>query len=70
MLTIRLPQPIEDRLTALALVTGRTKTTLAREALLEYIECLENCYLSEVRARKDRKTIPLDDVERQLDSDL
>ena len=42
MLAIRLPQPIEDRLTALALETGRTKTTLAREAILEYIEDLED----------------------------
>ena len=66
MLAIRLPQPIEDRLTALAQETGRTKTTLAREAILEYIEDLEDFYLAEARARKNRKTIPLDDVERQL----
>ena len=35
MLAIRLPQPIEDRLTALAQESGRTKTTLAREAIIE-----------------------------------
>jgi RHH-type rel operon transcriptional repressor/antitoxin RelB len=69
MLAIRLPQPIEDRLTALAQETGRTKTTLAREAILEYIEDLEDFYLAEARARKNRKTIPLDDVERQLGLD-
>ena len=38
MLAIRLPQPIEDRLNALAEETGRTKTTLAREAILEFID--------------------------------
>ncbi|HEY8709809.1 MAG TPA: DUF6290 family protein [Burkholderiaceae bacterium] len=69
MLAIRLPQPIEDRLTALAQETGRTKTTLAREAILEYIDDLEDFYLAEARARKNRKTIPLDDVERQLGLD-
>jgi len=69
MLAIRLPQPIEDRLNALAQETGRTKTTLAREAILEYIEDLEDFYLAEARARKNRKTIPLDDVERQLGLD-
>ena len=69
MLAIRLPQPIEDRLTALARESGRTKTTLAREAILEYIEDLEDFYLAEARARKNRKTIPLDDVERQLGLD-
>lgn len=69
MLAIRLPQPIEDRLNALADETGRTKTALAREAILEYIEDLEDFYLAEARARKNRKTIPLDDVERQLGLD-
>lgn len=69
MLAIRLPQPIEDRLNALAQKTGRTKTTLAREAILEYIDDLEDFDLAEARARKNRKTIPLDDVERQLGLD-
>lgn len=69
MLAIRLPQPIEDRLNKLAQETGRTKTTLAREAILEYIEDLEDFYLTEARARKNRKTIPIDNVERQLGLD-
>jgi RHH-type rel operon transcriptional repressor/antitoxin RelB len=66
MLAIRLPETMEARLTALAIETGRTKTTLAREAIMEHIEDLEDYYLAEARARKNRKTIPLDDVERQL----
>lgn len=69
MLAIRLPEPIEQRLNALAQETGRTKTTLAREAILEFIDDLEDYYLAEARARKNRKTIPLDDVERQLGLD-
>lgn len=66
MLAFRLPDPIEQRLAALAQETGRTKTTLAREAILEYIDDLEDFYLAEARARKNREAIPLDDVERQL----
>jgi RHH-type rel operon transcriptional repressor/antitoxin RelB len=66
MLAIRLPPEIEQRLDALARETGRTKTTLAREAILEYIADLEDYYLAEARARQNRKTIPLDEVERQL----
>ena len=42
MLTIRLPDSIEQRLAALANETGRTKTALAREAILEYINDLED----------------------------
>lgn len=66
MLAIRLPDDIELRLAALAAETGRTKTTLAREAILEYIDDLEDYYLAEARARKNRKTIPLHDVEKTL----
>lgn len=66
MLAIRLPEEIEERLNALAAETGRTKTALAREAILEYIDDLEDYYLAEARARRNRKTIPLSDVEREL----
>ncbi|MDP2196528.1 MAG: DUF6290 family protein [Rhodocyclaceae bacterium] len=66
MLAIRLPDAIEDRLDTLATETGRTKTALAREAILEYIDDLEDFYLAEARARQNRKTIPLADVEREL----
>ncbi len=66
MLAIRLPDAIEQRLAALALETGRTKTALAREAILEYIDDLEDYHLAEARARRNRKSIPLEDVEREL----
>ena len=66
MLAIRLPDPIEKRLAALAAETGRTKTTLAREAILEYIDDLEDFYLAEARARQNRKAIPMAEVEREL----
>ena len=66
MLAIRLPESVEDRLNTLASETGRTKTALAREAIIEYIDDLEDYYLAEARARKNRKTIPLADVERKL----
>ena len=66
MLAIRLPDSIEQRLAALASETGRTKTALAREAILEYINDLEDYHLAEARARRGRKTISLEQVEREL----
>ena len=66
MLAIRLPQDIEARLNQLAGETGLTKTALVREAILEHIDDLEDYHLAEARARKNRKTIPLEDVEREL----
>jgi len=66
MLAIRLPAEIESRLDALAQATGRTKTFYAREAILEYLDDLEDLYLAEqrlidIRAGKT-KTVPLEDV--------
>lgn len=66
MLAIRLPDAIEKRLSSLAATTGRTKTALAREAILEYIDALEDLHLAESRARQNRETILLSDVERKL----
>lgn len=66
MLAIRLPDTIEKRLAALASETGRSKTALAREAILEYIGDLEDLYLAESRAQLGRKTIPMAEVEREL----
>jgi len=66
MLAIRLPKEIEARLEALAAATGRTKSFYAREAILEYIEDLEDLYLAEQRLIELRagrtETIPLEDV--------
>jgi RHH-type transcriptional regulator, rel operon repressor / antitoxin RelB len=66
MLAIRLPDAIEKRLSSLAAETGRTKTALAREAILEHIDALEDLHLAESRARQNRETILLSDVEREL----
>jgi RHH-type rel operon transcriptional repressor/antitoxin RelB len=65
MLAIRLPEPIELRLNALAKTTGRTKIASAREAVLEFIDDLEDFYLAEARSQKNRKTIPLAEIARQ-----
>jgi len=66
VLAIRLPDSIEKRLARLAKRTGRTKTFYAREAILRYIEDLEDVYdaeriLERIRSGKE-KTIPLEDI--------
>ena len=66
MLAIRLPESIETRLGLLAQETGLTKTALAREAILEHLDDLEDLYLAQARERKNRKTISLEEVEREL----
>lgn len=66
MLAIRLPKEIEQRLDALAQATGRTKAFYVREALLEYLDDLEDVYLAEKRLEDLReartRAVTLDDV--------
>ncbi len=70
MLAIRLPADIESRLEALAKETGRTKTYYAREAILRYLEDLEDVYLAEaVIERVDagqEQVFSLEEVEKEL----
>jgi RHH-type transcriptional regulator, rel operon repressor / antitoxin RelB len=64
MLAIRLPQEIEGRLAALSRKTGRTKTHYAREAILAYLDDLEDFYLAEERMKRydESRAIPLERV--------
>lgn len=66
MLAIRLPADIEQRLDALAKATGRTKTFYAREAILQYLDDLEDAYLAENAYKRFKesgeKSIPLEEV--------
>ena len=51
-MSLRLPPDVEDRLAALATLTGRSKTFYATEAIVEHIDDLEDAHLSvKVRAR-------------------
>lgn len=69
MLALRLPSAIEIRLEVLAKSTGRTKTFYAREAILEYLDDLEDLYLAESRLIDIRsgktEVVPLEDVMRR-----
>lgn len=64
MLAIRLPRDIEQRLTALAKKTGHSKSYLARQAILEHLDDIEDYYLAAARVGEVRLSIK--DVERHL----
>ena len=65
MLALRLPPEVEKRLDNLAKLTGRTKSYYARQAILEYIDDLEDLYLAEQRVREGGPTISLEEVVRK-----
>jgi RHH-type rel operon transcriptional repressor/antitoxin RelB len=66
-LAIRLPPDIEQRLEALAEKTGRTKTYYAREAIVRYLEDLEDEALALERLKKPSRRWTLEALERELD---
>jgi RHH-type transcriptional regulator, rel operon repressor / antitoxin RelB len=67
MLALRLPKEIEDRLTALAKATGRTKSYYARRAILNYFEDLEDAAIAEERLKDPAtKWFSLDEVRAEL----
>ncbi len=49
MLSVRVPDEVEQRLARLAELTGRSKSFYARAALVAYIDDLEDIYLGEKR---------------------
>lgn len=67
MLALRLPPEIERRLTELAERTGRSKSYYARQAIVEYLDDLEDYYLAAARVEEAR--LSLDDVEKRLGLD-
>lgn len=69
MLSIRLPDEMEQRLNVLANATQRPKSFYVREALERSLEDIEDAYLAEAayeRFKTSRaKTIPLEQVMRE-----
>ncbi len=67
MLAIRLPKDIENRLSALAAKTGRTKTFYAKEAILDHLDDMEDKYLALNRLENPDKRWTLEEMEHDLD---
>lgn len=72
-ISIRLEPDIEERLEALARVTGRSKSFYIREAILEHLDDIEDTYLAEKRLEDLRagrsSTVPLEDVMKRYGLD-
>lgn len=67
MLAIRISHDIESRLQHLAQKTGRTKTYYAREAILRFIEDMEDEYLAISRIETPTKRWTLEELEQGID---
>lgn len=69
MLSLRLSNDIETRLGELAETTGRTKSFYAKEAIVKYLDEMEDTYIAINRLEKPAKRVSLADVEKELGLD-
>lgn len=73
MLAIRLSPEIEAELVAAAKQTGQSKTALARQAILNFLEDLEDARIAdkamEAFEKSGRKTIPFAEVLKRYGMD-
>ncbi len=69
MLAVELPKEVEERLERLSRKTGRAKADYILEAILEYLDDIEDASLAEARLEDIRagrtQTIPLEEVMRR-----
>ena len=69
MIAVHLPSEIEQRIADLAARTGRTKNFYVEEAILEYLDELEDKYLALHRLENPDKRWTLDEIEQGIDMD-
>jgi RHH-type transcriptional regulator, rel operon repressor / antitoxin RelB len=67
MLAIQLPPDVEQRLKVVAERTGRSQSEHASEAILRYLEDLEDELIALERLERPERRWTLDDLERELD---
>ncbi len=71
--SVRLPKDAEERLNYLSKITGRSKSFYIRQAILEYLDDLEDAYLANkvlerIKSGKE-KTYSLQEVVKELGLD-
>lgn len=67
MLSVRLAPETMDRLELLADKTGRTKSFYAREAILRYLEDMEDTFIAIERLENPAKRWTLAELENDID---
>ena len=67
MLSVRLAPKMMERLQTLADKTGRTKSFYAREAILRYLEDMEDTFIAIERLENPSKRWTLEELENNID---
>jgi predicted DNA-binding protein len=67
MLSLRLDHDIEEQLKELSRLTGTSKTAIARQAIIHYLEDLDDYRDAVAILQRHESTISLAELERELD---
>jgi len=67
-MTLRLPRQTEERLERLARRTGRTKSYYAKLAITKFLDDQEDYLVAMRRLERNLQSLPLEEVERILNS--
>jgi RHH-type rel operon transcriptional repressor/antitoxin RelB len=63
---VRIPVALDERLTRLALATGRSKSHYARKALETFLEDTEDYLLAVASYEASKKTVSLEDLRKKF----
>ena len=66
MLSIRLPKDISARLEDLAIKTGRTKSFYVKQAIIEFLEEMEDTYIALDRIKNPFKRVSMEKLEKHI----
>lgn len=69
MLAIRIDAELEKKLDAAASALGKNRSLVVREALVRYLEDLEDAEMAELSLQNSQGTKTLDQVRRELGLD-
>jgi len=69
MIAIRLDPELEQSLETLAKSTGKNRSAIVREALMRYLEDLEDAEMAEAAYREMKTAKPLAELRRDLGLD-
>jgi len=63
---VRLPEKAESRLESMARRTGKTKSSIVREAILGYLDDVEDYYVAAKRAKSGAPSHPIAEVMKEF----
>jgi RHH-type rel operon transcriptional repressor/antitoxin RelB len=66
MHAVKLPENAENRLESMAKRTGKSKSSIVREAVLGYLDDIEDYYIAAKRAKSGAPSYPIAEIMKEF----